>query len=78
MTRAGVQEDGQTHWPGDYFYGLGLGSQMVSLKFNLHIAGVPMNSQNNANTSPLGFEAESSSTNKRKWDDHCTSVYRLD
>lgn len=35
MTRAGVQEDGQTHWPGDYFYGLGLGSQMVSLKLNL-------------------------------------------
>ena len=37
LTRAGVKtETGpwQEHWPGDYFYGLGLGSQMTSLKFN--------------------------------------------
>ena len=37
ITRAGVKtETGpwQEHWPGDYFYGLGLGSQMTSLKFN--------------------------------------------
>ena len=34
LTRAGVQSDGK-HFPGDYFYGLGLGSQMASLKFNL-------------------------------------------
>jgi hypothetical protein len=34
LTRAGVQADGQ-HYPGDYFYGLGLGSQMASLKYNL-------------------------------------------
>ena len=33
LTRAGVDEDGK-HWPGDYFYGLGLGSQMAALKFN--------------------------------------------
>ena len=30
LTRAGVQSDGK-HFPGDYFYGLGLGSQMASL-----------------------------------------------
>ena len=35
LTRAGVQPDGSTHYPGDYFYGLGLGSQMAALKFNL-------------------------------------------
>jgi len=34
LTRAGLKE-GQERWPGDYFYGLGLGSQMASLKFNL-------------------------------------------
>ena len=33
LTRAGLKE-GQDRWPGDYFYGLGLGSQMASLKFN--------------------------------------------
>ena len=33
LTRAGLK-GGQEHWPGDYFYGLGLGSQMASLKFN--------------------------------------------
>ena len=33
LTRAGLKE-GQERWPGDYFYGLGLGSQMASLKFN--------------------------------------------
>lgn len=35
LTRAGVMADGVTHYPGDYFYGLGLGSQMAALKFNL-------------------------------------------
>lgn len=34
LTRAGVQPDGVTHYAGDYFYGLGLGSQMAALKFN--------------------------------------------
>ena len=34
LTRAGLKED-QEHWPSDYFYGLGLGSQMASLKLNL-------------------------------------------
>ena len=35
LTRAGLQPDGAKHWSGDYFYGLGLGSQMASLKYNL-------------------------------------------
>ena len=33
LTRAGVKPDGEKY-PGDYFYGLGLGSQMASLKYN--------------------------------------------
>ena len=33
LTRTGVRPDGRPY-PGNYFYGLGLGSQMVSLKFN--------------------------------------------
>ena len=34
LTRAGTTANGD-HYPGDYFYGLGLGSQMASLKYNL-------------------------------------------
>ena len=34
LTRAGLKPDGREQYPGDYFYGLGLGSQMASLKFN--------------------------------------------
>jgi len=34
LTRTGSRPDG-SEYPGNYFYGLGLGSQMVSLKFNL-------------------------------------------
>ena len=33
LTRTGLQPDGR-EYPGNYFFGLGLGSQMVSLKFN--------------------------------------------
>ena len=34
LTRAGRRLDGKSNWAGDYFYGLGLGSQMASLKYN--------------------------------------------
>ena len=34
LTRAGLKPGTTQHYPGDYFYGLGLGSQMASLKFN--------------------------------------------
>ena len=33
LTRAGTKPSGE-RYPGDYFFGLGLGSQMASLKFN--------------------------------------------
>ena len=35
LQERGDLQDAEKHWPGDYFYGLGLGSQMASLKFNL-------------------------------------------
>ena len=35
LTRAGRQLRSQKQYQGDYFYGLGLGSQMASLKYNL-------------------------------------------
>lgn len=34
LTRAGLRPDGSKRYAGDYFYGLGLGSQMASLKYN--------------------------------------------
>ena len=34
LTRAGLKPESNEQYPGDYFYGLGLGSQMASLRFN--------------------------------------------